>query len=202
MEIAKLVIDFLRVFLSLPVIVGAIVLVSFRLFGEDIKALLLRVAKIRFPGGAELSTSQDERRAMDEQLGKPQLPAAEIRIPGLPQGLTPQQRQTIEDLLRAEKATAFLWEYRYLNYFLVYGTQMVLDWLISLNRSTTCAHYDAIWLPAIPSAQERAAIIAALETHHLLTIANNVMEVTPKGREYQQWRGPLPQLPMPAPRSG
>jgi hypothetical protein len=53
--------------------------------------------------------------------------------------------------------------------------------------------YDSVWLPLIPSAEERRAIITALQAHYLILVQNELVEVTPKGREYIAWRGPLPQ---------
>ena len=85
-----------------------------------------------------------------------------------------------------------MWEYRYLNYYLVPATQRVLEWLASLNTRTSYSFFDTLWMPAIPSAEERRAIINALETHHLIQFQGELIEVTPKGREYIQWRGPLP----------
>lgn len=197
MEIAHLVLEYLKALLSPQDVAGGVVLTFFLLFHEDIKALLLRIAKIRFPDGTEVSTSQGERKANEEQIENKPLPTFDISaLVGLPEDLTPQQRVAIENILRAEKATSYLWEYRYLNYFLVYRTQEVLNWLIGLMQSTTYSHYDATWLPVIPSAQERNAILAALETHHLIQVTDAVIQVTPKGKEYQQWRGPLPQLPL------
>ena len=99
----------------------------------------------------------------------------------------------VAELFQAERARAYLWEYRYLNYFLAYGTQKVLDWLACLPTRTSCDLFDTFWLPYIPSAEERRAIITALQAHHLIMIQDNLIEVTPKGREYIQWRGALPE---------
>jgi len=196
MEIATLVLEYLKVLLSPQIVVGVVGLVFLFLFREDIKALILRVAKIRLPGGAEISTSQSERQIKEEKIEQKPLPAPETPLPGLPSDLTPQQRLAIENILKAERATSYLWEYRYLNYFLVYGTQAVLDWLISLKQPTTYGHYDATWLPLIPSANERGAIINALQAHHLIQVKDGAIQVSPKGMEYQQWRGELPKAPL------
>jgi len=195
MDLANLILEYLKVLLSAPVVTGIVAILFFLLFREDIKALLLRIAKIRFPGGAELSTSQSERQIKEEKVESKGLPSVDRTIPGLPANLGQEERRKVEEIVRAERATAYVWEYRYLNYFLVYATQRVLDWLISLGQSTTYNHFDTIWLPLIPSANERSAIISALQAHHLVQVHDAVIEVTPKGREYQQWRGPLPDVP-------
>lgn len=112
----------------------------------------------------------------------------------LPQNLslTPEQVEGIRQLFEAERAKAYLWEYRYLNYFLAQSTQRVLDWLASLQTRTSVSLFDTLWLPAIPSAEERRAIVNALQAHHLIQLTGELIEVTPKGREYIQWRGPVP----------
>lgn len=199
MEIASIVLEYLKVLLSPQIVAGVFGFVFLYLFREDVKALFLRVAKIKFPGGAEVSTSQSERQIKEERIEQKPLPAPEAPITGLPPGLTTQQRESIESILKAERATSYLWEYRYLNYFLVYRTQVVLDWLISLKRPTTYSHFDATWLPIIPSANERGAIINALQAHHLVQVEDGTIQVTPKGKEYQQWRGELPYLPLKKP---
>ena len=196
MEIATLVLEYLKVLLSPQIVVGGVGLVFLFLFREDIKALLLRVAKIRLPGGTEISTSQSERQINEENIEQKPLPAPAMPLSGLPSDLTPQQRIAVENILKAERATSYLWEYRYLNYFLVYGTQAVLNWLISLNQPTTYSHFDATWLPLIPSANERGAIINALQAHHLIQVNDGAIQVTPKGMEYQQWRGELSKPPL------
>ena len=192
----QMVLEYLKVLLTAPVLFSVIALVVIVVFGEDIKALILRVAKIKLPGGAELSTPQSKQLdAVEERPAPEPQENEEIQILGLPESLTEQQRVRVEQIVRSHIATAYLWEYRYLNYFLVRGTQVVLDWLINLPQATTYAHFDSTWLPLIPSAEERQAIITALRNHHLtLQDAAGMISVTPKGREYQQWRGPIPPL--------
>lgn len=185
MEIAKLVLEYLKVIVSPQLVVGGIILTFFRLFPGDIKALMQRLAKVRLPGGAELSMSQPPPG---------QIPSTTPDSPQVPEGLslTPDQVQTIRQLFQAERARATLWEYRYLNYFLVPATQAVLNWLASLNERTTVSFFDTLWLPFIPSAEQRTAIISALQAHHLIQLTGDLIEVTPKGREYIRLRGPLP----------
>jgi hypothetical protein len=192
METTTIILEYLRVLLSPQMVVGAAGLVVLLTFREDIKALLLRVAKIRLPGGAEVSTSQTERKIAEQATEDKPAPIPSSPLPGLPAGLTEEHRAAIEGILKAERATSYLWEYRYLNYFLVYKTQLVLDWLVGLPQPTTFGHYDATWLPLVPSANERAAMIDALQAHHLIQVTGDAIQVTPKGREYQQWRGDLP----------
>ena len=192
MEIATLVLEYLRVLLTAPFMFSIVAVVFIFTFKEDIKALLLRVAKIRLPGGAEVDTPQSSRI---EKEPRP-VDTGGILVQGIPPGLTPDQEQAITQLVRAQIATAYIWEYRYLNYFLARGTQVALDWFVGLPQPTTYAHYDSLLLSVVPSARERQAMFNALEAHHLVTHdgASNMIAVTPKGREYHQWRGALPPL--------
>ncbi len=72
------------------------------------------------------------------------------------------------------------------------STQHVLDWLAASKPRATVSLFNALWLPIIPNPNERQAILTALEAHHLISITNDLVEVTPKGYEYLKWRGPLP----------
>ena len=71
-------------------------------------------------------------------------------------------------------------------------TKGVLTWLVSMG-SVTSTQYDSS-LPAVP-AHERKAIIDALTAHLLIQVKGDLIEVTPKGREYIKLSGPL--LPIP-----
>ena len=44
------------------------------------------------------------------------------------------------------------------------------------------------------SAVERRAIFVALQNHHLIDTTGDLIEITPKGRDYLEWRRPLPPL--------
>ena len=194
METAKIILEYLKVILSSPVLFAIIAGVFIFKFSEDIKALLSRIAKIKLPGGTEVSTPQSNRITDDESKSPPTPDS--VAVEGIPTGLTPDQKHTIEQLVRSHIANTYLWEYRYLNHYLVRGTQIALDWLVGLPQPTTYAHYDSFWLPLIPSANERQAMITALQSHHLILHdeTTNMISVTPKGHEYQEWRGELPPL--------
>jgi len=163
------------------------------LFVTEIRALIDRIAEIKLPGGGGLRTPQS--RSIEEGENRPVPKVDDQAIDGLPADLSPDHSRSVEQLVRPHIANSHLWEYRYLNHFLQRGTQETLDWLIGLPQPTTYAHYDSFWLPLIQSANERQAIIAALQMHHLIAHdATDVISITPKGREYQEWRGVLPAL--------
>ncbi len=194
MDYARIVLQYLKVVLSPQVITGVVTIVFALLFKSDIRALIGRIAKIRFPGGGEVSVSQNERTSIEASGDESIPPTPPDEKITLPQGLnlSPAQVTLFEQAFQAERAKAYLWEYRYLNYYLVIQTQRVLDWLASLKTRTSVSFFDTLWMPIIPDAQERQAIIRALESHHLIQLSGEMIDVTPKGREYIQWRGPLP----------
>ena len=188
-----MILEYLKVLLSAPPLLSLVAVVFIYKFAGDIRELMSRVARIRLPGGAEVATQQSRRVVSGEPTTPPN--TDEIPVQGIPSGLTPAQEQDIASLVRSHIATARLWEYRYLNYFLARATQLTLDWFVGLVHPVTYGHYDSFFLPIVSSTRERQAMITALETHRLITLDHGSITVTPKGREYHQWRGELPPLP-------
>lgn len=193
MEIAKMVLEYLQIIFSPQVIIGIVVVLFYRKFNLELKSLIDRIATVKFPGG-EISTTQQAKTKPDNEDSKsvPKVPANENTFAPEGLSLSPDQAKQIKELFDAERAKAYLWEYRYLNYYLVQRTQRILDWLVSLEINTSISFYDSFWQPIIPEARERKAIIDALQQHHLIILKGEIIEVSPKGREYIQWRGPLP----------
>ena len=99
-HMAQLILDYIKAILSPQVIAGAVGFTLLALFRNDFKALLLRVAKIRLPGGTEVSTSQiaktEESRAEDKPAPKP--PAADPP-PSLPSSLDERELDEVKELL-------------------------------------------------------------------------------------------------------
>jgi len=192
MSIPQLILEYIKVLLSVQVVAGVVCFAILCIFRDDLRALLLRIAKIRFPGGAEVSTPQTARRE-ETAAGAAKLPSPPEEEVKLPVTLQPDEAEKILELFQAERAKAYLWEYRYLNLFLAFNTQKVLDWLASLPSRTSSGLADAFWLPYIPRPEERSAIITALQAHYLIMIEDDLISVTPKGKEYIEWRGALPE---------
>jgi len=112
--------------------------------------------------------------------------------------VAPEQARDAAAELIALRQLATFWEYRYLNFFLVHRTQIVLDWLIerqTTGQATGIGYYDAELTARVVSPAERAAVLNALETHTLVVVNNGFLTVTDKGLDYARWRGPLQQLP-------
>jgi hypothetical protein len=190
MEVAEMILEYLRVLLSAQMVVGVVVVTMFCLFKTEVRALINRINAVEW-GSGKISAPQP---ASTEPKSAGNLPKPES--PSLPPGIqvNPEDQRRLEQALLSERARAHYWEYRYLNSFYVFNTQRVLDWLIGLNNSTTFTTYDALWQPFISTAQERRNIVRVLEEHNLIALHGDLIEVTPKGREYVQWRGPLPSI--------
>ena len=194
----EIIVGYLRVVLSAPPMTVLVVIVLVCVFKNELKTLMEKIATIKFPGG-ELSTttSQIDRSA---KTGPDELPPGSTgQETALPEGLTisPEQQELVRNFIQAQQTTSRLWEYRYLNFYFVRNTQLVFDWLASLQNRPSIELFHALWLPAIPSADDRKAILLALENHSLITVLEMMIEITDKGREYLQWRGPLPYIPSP-----
>jgi hypothetical protein len=177
---AQLILDYVKAILTSQVIAGTVALTFIFLFKKEIRDLLLRVATIKLPGGTEVSAHQSlrvEKGVTDDVESKP-----------LPDDTNDVIRQAFE----AERARASVWEYRYLNYFLVLPTQRVLDWLSKIQSPASFSLYDTVWIMAIPSVVERKAILEALAAHHLIQLEDELISITAKGRQYLGWRGQIP----------
>lgn len=190
----KLIHEYVQTLLSAPVIGGIVLLVLLCMFRADIKALMKRIGKIRLPGGSEFSVSQSGRN-IEEPSERPDPPPVESE--DLPENLnlSPEELQIIVEFVQAERTNARLWEYRYLNLYLVPKTQWVLDRLASSNQSFSEELLDNYLRPIVQSANERLAIYNALESNVLIQNVNGLIQVTEKGREYIGWRGPTPSIP-------
>ena len=188
----ELTLDYLHVLLSTPPMMVLVVFVLVWVFRSNLKEIMSRIATIKFPGGEISTVAQTDS---PENTGK--LPPGQKTA--LPEGLTlsPEQQKLVSNFIQAQQITSRLWEYRYLNSYFVPNTQRVLDWLAIPQNHPSIELFHALWLPAIPMAAQRGAILSALEKHQLITGLETMIEITEKGREYLQWRGPLPDIPSP-----
>jgi hypothetical protein len=192
-EFFKLLLEYVKVFLSPAVVIGIVVLVFVDKFKKQTGSLIDRINQIKFPGGGEIATSQ--REATQKALpSNTETPPKSVGEPQLPQNisLTPEQQKQVREVFEAERARAALWEYRYLNFFLARISQEFLDWLAKLPQPPTVELADAFW-QAVP-VDERRAVLEAVRSHYLVDTSTGQIVVTPKGKEYLQWRGPLPPL--------
>lgn len=190
----EIAIAYLKVTLSPQVVLGAVAATFLILFRVPLSSLINRMASFRW-GPAELSAPQpatdQAREKEDFKLSDNVDQESESEIPD-ELNVSDEAAERFRQAMQAERARAHLWEYRFLNYFLVINTQRVLDWLSALPDSPTFTMYDAWWQQVIPTAEQRRTVIQVLEEHNLVVMKGDLIELTPKGKEYIQWRGPLP----------
>src|SRR5689334_5619360 len=83
-----IVLEYLKVILTGPVVAGGITLALAAIFRSEVRSLMGRVAHIKLPGGGELSTSQFEnsQAAFAPAAKAPELPPVEgeVKLPALP----------------------------------------------------------------------------------------------------------------------
>ena len=189
----ELALGYLRVLLSAPPMTLVVVLVLVGFFRSDLRAIMSRIATIKFPGGELSTTSQKDRPAETGPDELPQGATGQQTETNLPEGLTlsPQDQQRMTDYIQSLRNMSTLWEFRYLNVYFVPSTQLVLNWLANPENRPAMEMFHANWSPVIPSADDRSAILVALQQHDLITVRATI-EMTDKGRAYLQWRGPFP----------
>ncbi|CAE6944202.1 hypothetical protein R75471_05529 [Paraburkholderia domus] len=184
----KLILEYLKVLLSWPVVVGFGATIGTAWFRTELRALINRIASFEFPGG-KLVTQQakiEEESAASDAV--PPVPAGDVAPPVLDGlRLSAAEQATLKGVFDAERAAARMWEYRYLNYFFAPTTQHVLNWLISLGQATTFDAYEAFWTNRIAQAGERQAVIHALQMHLCIQVDGPAITVSDKGREYAAW---------------
>ena len=188
MEVHQIVLAYLEVLLSWPPLVGLLGTVVLVLFKKEVRSLIGRIARIRFPGGGEIALPR--QAPPTDTKDAPEVPEGDVK---LPPNVSGAEADRLREAIRSERAATYLWEYRYLNRYLVLATQLVLDHIASSAGPIALRLLDSYLHAFIPSANERNAILDALAGHHLVLMGGDgLIEVTPKGREYIAWRGPLP----------
>jgi hypothetical protein len=186
MGVAQLILEYLKVLLSPQVVIGMVVVAFFCRFSTEIVGVMKGVASIRLPGGTQLSLQQQPISDI-EKKAYPVIPT-DAPTPQTPDiQLTPEKEKALRDELKSVSELANLWEYRYLNFFLVPATKSVLYWLAGNENGITYSLYDAMWLPIITSKNERNTIINVLQTHNLISIEGSLIKITPKGKDYIAW---------------
>ena len=199
LEIARLALEFVKTVASWPVIGGAIASIVLLMFRDDLHYLIESIIEIKFPGGGLLLSQRRQNRKL-QRLDKAEIAASgntQIAEIGTP---THSEEQPPPELLAATEER-LMWEFRYLNNYLVPATQLVLNWLASQTKPVTVSLFDAWLMPLILNPRERIAIIQALNSHHLIDIdpKTTLIKVTPKGRRYLAFRGPYPFPPTASP---
>jgi len=186
-----MVLEYVKVALSAPVMSAAVAIGIAFMYRRPTTALINRIAMLKVAGVGELQTSQAAREeSSTHEAGAVPLPLPAESAP-VAGNLNDQGAAA---LIKAERERAYLWEYRYLNLYLVRGTQMVLEWFAARESPTAFQVYDGWWSSLVVDPNERFVRVAILKSHYLLIERDGLLSVSEKGREYLAWRGPLPQL--------
>lgn len=162
-------------------------LLESRILPRQHPSITAQVAPLVSPPEAPLAAALEAQEPQEVPPPQPEPPPQEA-----PPVLPPEIAQRVREFVEAERARAFFWEYQFLNRFLALHTQHILDWLINLGQRTTLQTYDAFWMQRVPDARERIVVLDTLRNHHLVNVDGHLVEVTPKGHEYAQWRGAMP----------
>lgn len=190
MEVAELVLEYLKALLTWPVMGLTVFLTFLLLFRAELSGLIERIENARFPGGTEFSTPQKHNLEMEREERKP--PSQdEDHSPNLADILDSEQIKVVEDRLKHLDSLAKYWEYNYLNLFLVPNSQRVLDWFVGTGNPVPKQTFHSVWSTIIHSEKERKAILQALGNHHLIYEDDEErLFLTPKGQEYHALRQP------------
>lgn len=178
-ECWEIVLEYLKVLITWPFAVIFIAVLCITNFKEAI-SFWLRSLKIQH-GDTVISSQyvhnkfENEKNKAEEKLIEQTQPKNEEVVNGA-------------DALNW-RANAYIWEYRYLNYYLILQTHLVLDWIYDLKTAIAFSFFDTSFKVTIPLAEERMAIITALSNHYLVSFEGSKIEITEKGREYIEYMG-------------
>lgn len=191
----SLVLEYLKVILTWPVAFLIVALTVIRVFREPIAFWLERL-RIDY-GGATLSSSQQISTGTEQNIQELEIQDQPLDQAGPAKQVTPVNKTDESELVQQWRANAYLWEYRYLNRYLVFHTQQFLDWLYDLNKPIALGVANSFWMLKIPLPEERQAVLNALRQHHLVELTGDQISVTEKGREYVTTRGKVaPAFPI------
>ena len=130
MEVSQIILAYLEVLLRWPPVVGIVGVVFFGLFKNEVRALIGRIASIRLPGGGEIALPRQSPPSASTE-DAPEVPESDVVV--LPADVHGEEADRLRDAIRSERAAIYLWEYRYLNLYLVTRTQMVLAHFVGIR---------------------------------------------------------------------
>jgi len=109
-----------------------------------------------------------------------------------------EENAKLKSVLAWQTKQSKIWEFNFLNYFLVDHTKKVLAWL-SQSGPTAIGTYQSAWMKQILSARERETVLQALVGHLLIEEEYGQVSVTAKGQEYVEWANLPALLTVPSP---
>lgn len=187
---AELWLEYFQLAFSWPPIALTIALVFLYSFKENIANFIDRGEEVTTPIGGMKATPQP-------------LPTEEKELPPikdeLPASISEGEAKEILERLHEERQNTRLWQYRYLNKFLVQNTQHMLDAVRFADPGIQESLLKQALQQAGVGGDEFVAIMSALTTNDLVTTNNGLVEITTKGRDYLTWRGSMPFAPAVVP---
>jgi hypothetical protein len=185
-------INILKIVLSWPMVILTLGVLSICKFKNALSAWLKNLS---LHGEYKGATFSAQSQSVTEVSGETEKQNIETIKNNLPTEADNNNPELLKEEVKNWRARSYLWEYRYLNYYLVPRTQYTLDYFYDLKKPLSFAYYDAMTIPLIPDPKERAAMIGALISHHLLIDTSGLLTISEKGREYVEWRGKMLKSP-------
>lgn len=191
----QLILQFVEILVSPQIIAAGMFLFVLLKFGHRFGQLATVLEK-RFAKDTLTANTPAGSLKIEQPETDPRDNNKEIKDANIGKLETSEDIKSLKDALQSQNTISRLWEYRYLNYFLVRQTQTVLDWFSNIGIPTVSTEvFNAVMLNLIPDQVSRQAILDALKHHYLIQGEDNSLSITDKGREYIGWRGPLPPIP-------
>ncbi len=173
MEVGLLILDYIKTLLSAHIVVTGGIMWLIWIFRSEIRNRLEHSAIDISMGGQRVQVSQPNTRQTET--------ANDSSTEGFSDN-SPDEHQGQHQI------AAVIWEYRYLNHYLVPHTQQVLNWFEQVTYPISYETYDTLWQTMIVNPRERRAVFDALVNHYLIVLVeNDRYAINDKGRQYCNW---------------
>ena len=213
--------EFLRIIISWPFMIGVVVIVFLLLFRDTISEFIKRLSRITLPGGATIQTAQPPTPEETGEGTKWQefMETLESHLADKEEELD-KTRHDVETALRnaknyeellskamklledsdkplAEKDKAIrVWMFSYLTMFFVPATKTVLQWVAGAGKVSK-ALYEMTFAVTITDDQNRNRTWAVLETYGMVHktesgLFGDLYEISPTGRDFLAFIGQSP----------
>lgn len=195
----ELFLEYLKVFLSWPVVFLFVALIVIWRFRDSLSAWIKNMS-VRLPGDIEVGQGQPP--PPEATVTEMPIEAEEAAITSAENASTVgSDPQTIDSLLAAlavEQERTTGWYFTFLNLYFVMNTKRVLAWLAKLPPTPVTVYHDE-WELTVLTRQERESILMALAAYQVVSINEGFISVMPIGHDFVEWAN-ISKLPGPAPR--
>jgi hypothetical protein len=206
----KLIKSYLETFLSWPVIVLIISLMfivkfsdSIKIFIENIKSF--KVGPVETSQNQRTSTPQDIEREVVENLEEKGITFTQEQLGNIEQHIdnlsnqvqvATTESQNKDEMIKYLAERAELFEFAYLNYYLVFNTKQTLLWFNNIPLKTSTKEnflYGCFLQIQVPNIiAEKEAIFSTLLVNNLLQITDQqTYKITEKGERFLKYVGLL-----------